>query len=711
MTADTVAAPLPSVSVIVTAFASRARILAPLTSLRCQSLDAARFEVIVVVNGPDDGTREYLRSLQDDWAGFNLRIVTTPVANASAALNLGLELAEGDYLTVLDDDDWVSPRFLEVLLASAAPDRLVLAPFCDVTPQREAGNFNNYLNRAIFRFAGRTTTFEQLPQASSANCGKLVHRDAIGTIRFDAELRTGMDVAFWSEVVVERHLQIHVLAPLSGAIYYRELRTGSISRSLSRQFALDRIRVIAHLQQLAQQEPAYAGALRHLAHAQAAHLGSYIREHADDEQWLRSEIAASELKEFDYASLNERAASTLVIAYAFPPFADTSAMVMARRLNRQARSFDVVVQDMSNIRTTDDFSEALVEQYIGRKFTVPAPATFGNWGQIERFVEVGMAHVDARIGGGHTYQNLYSRAMFPASHILAALIKVRYPELRWVAEFSDPLRHDSSGAPRIAQMPESAVRAQIQSALTAAFPTLGVDTNMWSWIEDFCFGLADEVVFTNDRQRELMTREAAPEVRGRIADIGTVSPHPTLPAPYYELATPQYELPSDRVNLGYFGVFYASRGVGELTAALADLPGDIRDKVLLHVFTNKPEETRPQVEALGLAGHVKVNGFVPYLDFLNLSTRFDWLVVSDARVSETHGINPYLPSKYSDYAGSGTRILGLVEPGSALDGLPLDAKAELGDTATTMRVLTAIANRSPALQGDRSGESTVDGVV
>ena len=701
MTAENVAGAAPKVSVIVTAYASRARILAPLTALRRQSLDPARFEVIVVVNGADDGTRDYLRSLQADWAGFNLRIVTTPVANASAALNLGLELAEGDYVTVLDDDDWVSPRFLEVLLLNAAPDRLVLAPFCDVSPQRDAGNFDNYLNRAIFRFAGRTTTFEQLPQASSANCGKLLHRDAIGSVRFDAELRTGMDVAFWSQVIVERHLQIHVLAPLSGAVYYRELRTGSISRSWSRQFVLDRIHVIAHLEQLAQHETAYGGALRHLAHAQAAHLGSYIREHPDDEQWVRSEIDASGLKEFDYASLNERAAATLVIAYAFPPFADTSAMVMARRLNRQARSFDVVVQDMSNIRTTDDFSESLVKPYLGRKFTVPAPATFGHWGQIERFVDVGMAQVDARIAGGHTYQSLYSRAMFPASHILAALIKVRYPQLRWVAEFSDPLRHDSSGAPRIAHMPESVVRSEIQAALTSAFPTLTSDTNMWSWIEDFCFGLADEVVFTNDNQRELMTREAPPEVRGRIAEIGVVSPHPTLPAPFYQVARPQYELPSDRVNLGYFGVFYASRGVGELTAALADLPGDMRDNVLLHVFTNKPDETRPQVEALGLARHVRVNGFVPYLDFLNLSTRFDWLVVSDARVSETHGINPYLPSKYSDYAGSGTRILGLVEPGSALDALRLDAKAELGDTAATVRVLTAIANRSAGAEGDR----------
>lgn len=682
---------VPAVTVIVAAYKSRERIQTALDSLQRQTLDPHLFEVLVIINGPDDGTRAHLRELRRAWPHLQLRCIVTQVGNASLAWNLGIELATGDHITFLDDDDWVSPDYLQVMLAAASPDTVVLAPFGDVTARGGEADFDNYLNRALFKHAGSTTTFVDLPQSASANCGKLIHRSAVGLVRFDGELRSGMDIAFWSRVIVTNNLNIRPLPVLSGAVYYRELRDNSMSRNMTEQFALDRMRVIGHLDALRRDAPDYRKPINNLADAQASHLGSYIREMPERADDVRRAITEHGYDHFSYRSMNARAAEQLVIAYAFPPFGDTSAMVMARRLHTAGKSFDAVVQDMSNIRQTDELSESLIGDLIGRKFVVPAPATFGNWRHISRFVDTGAQWVEERIASGHRYTSVYSRSMFPASHILAALIKARHPEITWVAEFSDPMRRDSSGAHRETEMVETEFLDEIRSAIEENFPNLPADCNMWSWIEDASFALADEVLFTNENQRLLMTREAASMVRPRIDSIATVSPHPTLPADFYHLRESPYELPPDRVNLGYFGVFYAARGVEDLTGALRQLAPHMREKVLLHIFTNKPEEASTEISELGLDDCVKVSGYVPYLEFLNLSTRFDWLVVSDARAAETHGINPYLPSKYSDYLGSGTKIAGFVEPGSALDGAGLDAKVALGDLKSAAEMLANIA--------------------
>ncbi len=687
-----------TVTVVMAAHLSRARIATAIKSLRAQTLAPERFDVLVVVNGPDDGTAEYLETMRTTWRPLQLRVATTPDANASAAYNLGIDLARGDYITFVDDDDWVSPQYLERLLDAADPRKLVLAPFGDVTDTGSRPNFDNYLNRAIFRFAGLSTALGNLPQAASANCGKLVHREIVGSTRFDPRLRSGMDIAFWCRVITAARLPLCPLPALSGAVYYRHTRAESISRAMSDRFALDRLEVIAALEGIKLEAPMYENPLTQLQRAQAGHLGNFLAQAPEKRQWLLAEIKKRDFEHFPYDAMNDRTAKTLVIAYAFPPFNDTSAMVVARRINRSGLPVDVISQDMSNIRGRDDVAQRLVEEHVGRAITIAGPATFANWDGIERFVVHGYRHVEQRLAAGK-YTRLYSRSMLPASHILAAIIKVRHPDITWVAEFSDPMRHDSSGAERMTEIPESDVCEEVQGALTRSFPTLTPTRNMWAWVEEIALGLADEILLTNENQKTVMARDTPDELRDRFLRRATVERHPTLPPEYYALSESRYELPSDRVNLGYFGVFYPARGVGDVTSALQALPVDVRDSLLLHIFSDKPDEVAAAVAELGLADWVRVNPYEPYLNFLNLATRLDWLIVTDARAGHSHGINPYLPSKYSDYVGAGTKIWAIVDPGSVLDTLDHDAKTALDDNRAAVRLLREIAAGAPPSAG------------
>jgi hypothetical protein len=109
--------------------------------------------------------------------------------------------------------------------------------------------------------------------------------------------------------------------------------------------------------------------------------------------------------------------------------------------------------------------------------------------------------------------------------------------------------------------------------------------------------------------------------------------------------------------------------------------------VRLHVFTNRDDHLELEKFSGPLADVVRVHRFVPFLQFLNLTTRFDVLLVNDAAAAQYHGMNPYLPSKLSDYLGSGTPVWAVAEAGSVLDSLPTAYSSELGDVAGAKRSL------------------------
>ena len=96
-------------SIIIPTYNRREQLRACLNALSKQIQPASDFEVLVVVDGSTDGTREMLQNFNTP---FILRVLYQENQGQCAALNRGVEAARGSYCLILDDDILADPELV-----------------------------------------------------------------------------------------------------------------------------------------------------------------------------------------------------------------------------------------------------------------------------------------------------------------------------------------------------------------------------------------------------------------------------------------------------------------------------------------------------------------------------------------------------------------------------------------------------------------------
>lgn len=222
--------PILPISVIIPSYKPGGYIQECLASLEAQTLNKDKFEVILVLNGCGEPWKSECETLLDSYPQIQSRLIHTMTPGVSNARNIGIDLARGRYIAFIDDDDYVSPRYLESLLESAVkngydPGKLILSDsrafrdgeegFLDAYPQQEA-----YI-------ASAPKNEQRLTKVRSILNGpwmKLIPREMIGSIRFDQSLKNGED-SLMIYTLSHRIKRLEYAAP--EAIYYRRYRRGS----------------------------------------------------------------------------------------------------------------------------------------------------------------------------------------------------------------------------------------------------------------------------------------------------------------------------------------------------------------------------------------------------------------------------------------------------------------------------------------------------
>jgi poly(ribitol-phosphate) beta-N-acetylglucosaminyltransferase len=307
--------PRPGVSVVVPTFRGREHIATCLRSLAVQTLPPDGFEVVVVVNGPPDGTGEVLDGIRMECPDLDLRVLSLARPGASRARNAGIAAAGRAYTTFVDDDDTVSPGYLATLLAHAGPMVVSFGQLVDVGGGGQVEPATA-INLQTIRYAGQTVHPERVPRALGFNAGKLIPTNLVKSVRYDTTLDSGVDVVFFMTLLAYHDFRVAVCPIDNGpdaanAVYYRLLRPQSMSRRDGFEFTvLGRLEVIARLDRLLvlADEPRRR-VLRTTIRAQTGFLERYLRAHPDEAERVRAAIAGYAIPSLTVENLFSRTAS------------------------------------------------------------------------------------------------------------------------------------------------------------------------------------------------------------------------------------------------------------------------------------------------------------------------------------------------------------------------------------------------------------------
>jgi glycosyltransferase involved in cell wall biosynthesis len=679
------------ISVIVPSFQGRDYILHCLSSLDEQTLDKALYEVIVVLNGPEDGTRAKIEAFRAQHPDLRLRVMHSTPGGASLARNIGIDAAHFGFLCFVDDDDRIGPAYLATLLDCSDSSSIAFADIVDIVDGSETPS---PISRQLAEAAKiERPTVTNVHAAATMNAVKSVPTWMARAIQFDTDLKSGEDVVFWCALIAQFRPGVTLAPASSGARYYRYVRQGSLSRRHGYDFEVnERVDVIAALDRLRGQDSEGLSETKSLI--QAGFIIRYLRQRPED----FARFATDHFHRVPpkvYAHIMKSLTRRLVIAYCFPPDMDTSAIVMAKRLRTDARPVEVLCNDMGDRRSKDPRLRALVAPYVAGVHDLGAPVSFGSWDAISAFADKARTAFD-RLDALRRYEDLYSRAMWPASHFAAAALKAVKPSLDWIAEFSDPLRLDIDGKQRegkldLGWLSETGLRTKLEQA---GFPVPRND-NLFFWAEYLPFCLADKIIFTNALQKAYMLDQPYPAAAlARVERVSEISPHPQPDPGLFRQGHTPTPLSKQKVNIGYFGNFYHNRNLNLLIEVLSGMDTAVRDRIRLHVFCNSPDMIGQSARAAGIEEAVTGSPMLPYLDFLSQIRLFDYLLVTDTETQGRKSVNPYLPSKVSDYLGAGRAIWALYEPGSTLAGLKLPAgslRTPLGDKEGYADALTRMS--------------------
>ena len=216
------------ISVIIPSYKPQDYLWECLESLCAQSFTKEDFEVILVLNGCTEPYKTKIEHyLAKRMQGMKINFIHTEKGGVSNARNLGLDVARGEYIIFVDDDDLVSNNYLEELYKVSNPTCVGCAnSYAFRSDISEL--VSNFITNAYIKCKICTFNFYNYRQFLSPPWCKLIHRELIKDTRFSVKLKKSEDSLFCMELTTR--IKNMCLAE-STAIYYQRMRLGSAMRT------------------------------------------------------------------------------------------------------------------------------------------------------------------------------------------------------------------------------------------------------------------------------------------------------------------------------------------------------------------------------------------------------------------------------------------------------------------------------------------------
>lgn len=190
-----------------------------LSSLRTQTLK--EFETVLILNDSTNDEKELSESFCAKDSRFKL--FEADIADVSTARNIGLENAQGKYITFLDCDDWLSENALQVLFNLMENNQTEIGiantqKIWNDGREQTLFNFYNHIENALLK---------HIPNVGV--CGFVVRNDIIKKhhIRFKEGLKLSEDRVFFSEY----YLHCKKIAFTNDIVYFYRQHENSVCKT------------------------------------------------------------------------------------------------------------------------------------------------------------------------------------------------------------------------------------------------------------------------------------------------------------------------------------------------------------------------------------------------------------------------------------------------------------------------------------------------
>lgn len=196
-----------------------------LDSLNNQVLDKRKFEVIIVLNGLKDPYEDDIKNYIKNNSELSIKYIYSKTPGVSNARNIGIDMAKGEYIAFMDDDDFVSDSYLKELLMSSHPECIGLSDCAYFNNDNKDLMLDNPQHRQ-FKNKREQNCLNMMSCRSYFNgpCMKMIHKDIIGNRKFDVRFNNGEDSLFMT--LISDRIK-HVKFTTGNAIYYRRIRQNS----------------------------------------------------------------------------------------------------------------------------------------------------------------------------------------------------------------------------------------------------------------------------------------------------------------------------------------------------------------------------------------------------------------------------------------------------------------------------------------------------
>lgn len=215
------------ISIIIPTYKPQEYIWNCLNSIKRQTIKPELFEILIILNGCKEPYESTIKKyVSTNLKNITVKILQTDVAGVSNARNIGIDCSQGEFICFIDDDDQISPNYIESLLKISDKDTMG----CSYSLSFK-DNINdlqeNFISKHYKKCINKPYSTFQYRVFFSAPFGKLIHKKIVGNERFNTNLNYSEDSVFCFSI--SKRVRMVSLTDMS-VCYFINKRSGSVTR-------------------------------------------------------------------------------------------------------------------------------------------------------------------------------------------------------------------------------------------------------------------------------------------------------------------------------------------------------------------------------------------------------------------------------------------------------------------------------------------------